>query len=385
MFVSVNFPVADFRYLKKDQLGRLPVPKWGEADPQAKFMRGFGPIQTRTKPSEGFVAESYYADCDNLLRYPGQLFIYPLKNSDNRFLVYPVYRRFYFDGVFSGRFEFGLRINELTIEDIVRASEYYGCNIPEYDIYEITKQILQRPVEVHLLDGRILRGPFVASDNVLRDGYILSSTRKGYLEYYDLHNDISPYVHVGRPHVFIRSTNETPIAGFKRKRQLLEQENFDAWSYITGISYSGFDVTAIRSHHSITDEQPEERFVRIFYSQVRSLTFAHSVFVQQVDGSLLSGDSRLEEGVRTLISRLQDISTRDKRDKNDGRQDVINTILFQNDVDVEGLIKELNKRVRRGLLLRTIPGLAKYIDKKVDVGIEAAASAFVSKALTADR
>lgn len=141
MFISITFPIADFRGLHNDNAGRLDRPYWGSADPRADFARGFGAIHTRTKSGNGFIGENYYADCNNLVKYPSQLFLKPLRNHTRRVVTYPIYRRFYFDGQFSGRFEFGFRPNEASICEIGRLMPS-----AEYDVVAISKQILTRDI-----------------------------------------------------------------------------------------------------------------------------------------------------------------------------------------------------------------------------------------------
>ena len=102
MFVSVVFPVADFRGLASGRCGRLDRPSWGSADPRASFARGFGAIHTRNKSGNRFVGEDYYADCNNLVKYPSQTFLTPLSQSSRKILLYPLYWRSFLTVRFPG-------------------------------------------------------------------------------------------------------------------------------------------------------------------------------------------------------------------------------------------------------------------------------------------
>lgn len=177
MFISVVFPVADLRSLHSQAAGRLEKPRWGEADPQAKFARGFGSIHTRTQSGNGFIGESYYADCNNAIRYPQQLFAESIVDSVEKILVYPVFRRFYFDGQLSGRFELGFRLNEATVYEIAQIKEVNRAG-STYDAVELVRQILRQIVVVKLLDGQILRAELGSISQSLRDAYLASSTKK---------------------------------------------------------------------------------------------------------------------------------------------------------------------------------------------------------------
>jgi hypothetical protein len=121
MYFAVVFPLADFRSLHRENAGRLERPAWGQTDPRAEFARGFGKIHTRTKSAAGYSGENYYADCDNVVKYPSQYFLHPIPGLLRSILAYPVYRRFYFDGQMSGRFELGFRLNEGSIYEIARS------------------------------------------------------------------------------------------------------------------------------------------------------------------------------------------------------------------------------------------------------------------------
>lgn len=162
MFVSVIFPLADFRGLHSDKCGRLDRPYWGSADPRAKFARGFGAIHTRNKSGNGFVGENYYADCGALLKYPALIFVNAAPTLDRRILIYPLYRRFFFDGQFAGRFEFGFRLNEGTIQEV--RLMHPSTN---YDLLEITSQLLTNRIVVNLPDTRSLDAPFYQASNLL--------------------------------------------------------------------------------------------------------------------------------------------------------------------------------------------------------------------------
>ena len=197
MFVSVVFPVADFRGLASDRCGRLDRPSWGSAHPRASFSRGFGAIHTRNKSGNRFVGEDYYADCNNLVKYPSQTFLTPLSQSSRKILLYPLYRRFFFDGQVSGRFEFGFRLNEATVEEIHETHPDM-----EYEISAVAKAVLLKNVIVSLLDGRSSEIPLYQASELLRDGYIMSSTKQKERAVHDLSSVGSRYVTVGNPFVF---------------------------------------------------------------------------------------------------------------------------------------------------------------------------------------
>ena len=248
MFISVSFPLADFRSLCRDNAGRLDLPHWGSADPRAQFARGFGAIHTRTKSGNGFVGENYYADCNSLLRFPSQLFLKPF-GSDVRILAYPIYRRFYFDGIFSGRFEFGFRLNEPSIDAFAVQNA-----AAEYDVVAISKQTLTQEVKICLLDGRIEKSLFSDATALLRDGYIMSSTKQNSLSTFDLASVGSTYVSVGAPFVFIRSSPLTKVSRLKQKRDLIKSRGLTLIQTRSGVHGQNFDTIVLPSERDLEDE-----------------------------------------------------------------------------------------------------------------------------------
>lgn len=224
MFIAVVFPLADFRDLHPAGAGRLERPRWGEANPQAEFARGFGAIHIRTKSGNGFVGESYYADCNKAIKYPRQIFLGVDQGQKEKILAYPVYRRLYFDGKMSGRIELGFRLNEGTVNYFEDMAAFNKKDRLAYDVSGIAKQILDKEIRIHLLDGRtILNIPSRATES-LRDAYILSTTKNSSSHQYDMVSVGSQYVSVGMPFVVIRSGSETPLGPVRQKRSLLDRE-----------------------------------------------------------------------------------------------------------------------------------------------------------------
>lgn len=278
MFVSVNFPIADFRGLRGDKCGRLDRPSWGSVDPRAAFARGFGAIHTRNKSSNGFIGENYYADCRSFIKYPTLIFVKSFHNSEQKILAYPIYRRLFFDGQFAGRFEFGFRLNEGTIE-AMRLTHPSA----KYDILQITTDLLATTIVANLLDRRSLDAPFYQAAPLLRDGYIMSSTSNKGLLVHNVASVGSVYVSVGAPFVFIRSGIDTPIASIKRKRNLLQGDGFSLFQTHSGMKEQSFNTVVLESTRDLMSESPQERLARLFYSQIRVITFVHSYYLAKLD------------------------------------------------------------------------------------------------------
>nr|WP_323780437.1 hypothetical protein [Amylibacter sp.] len=368
MYFSVVFPIADFRSLHSESAGRLERPAWGQTDPRADFARGFGGIHTRTKSGAGYAGENYYADCENLIKYPSQFFLKTIVGSKRSILAYPIYRRFYFDGQMAGRFELGFRLNEGTIHEIARSEGRI-----EYCTTELAAEVLQNDLRVELLDGRKLTQSFVGAANALRDGWILSSTKNKALNSFDIENVGSKYVGVGAPFIFIRAGRETKIKPDRQKRELFRNDGLELFLARSGMHGQSFDVAVIPSVVSLSEETSRERLARLFYIQIRVLSYAHSFYLRQVAAGKISGPKSLEPAIQALLERLSDLEPVEGSQADDLACHEMSEILRRTDLVPAQLAAEIDQMVKPGFMRRWFGGFFGYADKKVDIAIEAAA------------
>lgn len=368
MYFSVVFPLADFRSLHSESAGRLERPAWGLTDPRAKFARGFGGIHTRTKSGAGYAGENYYADCDNLIKYPSQFFLKPLTGSKRSILAYPIYRRFYYDGQMAGRFELGFRLNEGTIHEIAQSEGRLG-----YCTTELAAEILQSELRVELLDGRKLTQSFAGAAKALRDGWILSSTKNKALKTYDIENVGSKYVGVGSPFILIRAGRETKLKPVRQKRELLRNDGLELFLARSGMRGQSFDVTVIPSVVSLSEEAPRERLARLFYIQIRVLSYAHSFYLRQVAAGRISGPRSLEPAIQALLDRLSGLEPIEGNQTDELACHEMSEILQRTDLAPAQLAAEIDQIVKPGFIRRWFGGVFGYADRKFDIAIEAAA------------
>jgi len=377
MYLSITFPVADFRSLHPENAGRLDRPAWGKTDPQAVFARGFGKIHTRTKSGSGFAGENYYADCDSMIKYPEQSFINPFRDRNRPILTYPIYRRFFFDGEMSGRFEFGFRFNEASLLEI----ENLYPNI-EFFIPDIANQILNKNVKMTLLDQRVFTSSFFEISCALRDGWLLSSTKNSLLKAYDVETVGSRYVGVGRPYVFLRSDKQTRVGADRQKRTLINENDLDLSIYRSSIRGQQFDVAALQSKTELDSETAKERLARLFYTQLRTLAYAHSFYLRQVADGKIEGPTSLEEAIKSLIDRLAALSPLENESEDAVTCAEMRKILRNADIDVKKLTREIEEQVRPNNFNRYLGKFIGYFDRKADIAIEAAASTATKQILS---
>ena len=377
MFISVTFPLADFRDLHKEKVGRLERPAWGRSDPQAQFARGMGSIHTRTKSGNGFIGENYYADCNNLIKYPDQFFLNPIPGLNRRVLAYPFYRRFYYDGLMSGRFELGFRLNEGSIEEIELME-----GAVEYDAPLVARELLNAIVRVELSDGRIIQEHLHNASDALRDGWLLSSTKQQALSAYPIAEVGGNYVGVGEPFVFIRSGRKTQLLKSKQARTLFDDEHLNLFATRSGLRGQNFDMVVNQSRNRLDSESAKERVARLFYSQIRTLAYAHSFYLRQIARGKISGGASLEPAVRALVDRLMGLAPLDDQPGDQLTCAQMQEILRNADVDTSQMAMEIEGQVRPGWFRRKFGGLFGYFDKKVDIAIGAAAEAATTKLLS---
>jgi hypothetical protein len=370
MYISITYPVADFRSLHRENAGRLERPAWGRADPQAQFARGFGAIHTRTKSGNGFVGENYYADCDNLVRFPDKLFLAPFAKLDRPAQIYPFYRRFYFDGVMAGRFELGFRLDDGFVERVTSTESKL-----HYNAAAVAKSLLKEVVRIDLMDERQLTQPLSNAMHALRDGWILSSTRSVALQTFDIDSVGSRYVGVGKPFVFIRGGQRSMLEKDPQMRALLNQNDFRFFVTRSGAQGQTFDTALISSAKALEEETARERLARLFYLQIRTLAFAHSFYLRQVAGGKISGPRSLEPALQSLITRLSELEPLEGQ-KNDALAcDELREILRSADIDTKRLSREIEEQLKPSWFSRNFRTIFGYFDRKTDLAIEAAASA----------
>ena len=377
MFVAVIFPIADFRTLHRDNAGRLNRPAWGNADPQARFARGFGSIHTRTKSGNGFSGENYYADCDNIVRYPEQIFLEPLSGADRSVLLYPFYRRFYFDGQMSGRFELGFRLNAASIEDI-----FLRTPRARYSPSRIASQLLRKELRIDLLDGRTILQPIFKSMIGLRDGWLLSSTKTEALKEFSIEEVGSNYVGVGSPFVFVRAGRETKIVKEPQKRTLIDTDQMELFLTRSGIHGQDFDVSVIPSEFPLDGESAKERVARLFYTQARTIAFAQSFYMRQILSRKISGPSAIESSVKALLDRLSNLNPLADSEIDSFTCKEMSRVLQNADIDVKRMAQEISETIRPHWFWRTLSPIFNYFDKKADKAIEAAAATATKQLLS---
>lgn len=184
----------------------------------------------------------------------------------------------------------------------------------------------------------------------LRDGYIMSSTKGRSLKVYDIESVGASYVNVGSPFAFIRSSSATRVSRLKQKRDLIDSKNTQLFITRSGVHNQNFDTVVLSSASDLDSESPLERLARLFYCQIRALTFAHSFYLRQVDDGKIAGSNRLEPAIEALIERIKGLSPIEGSAHDRDTCEALRKILENADINTSALAKEIERRLKRGLV-----------------------------------
>ncbi|MCL8381111.1 hypothetical protein [Xanthobacter aminoxidans] len=125
MLVVVQIPIVDLRGFTAES-NRLPVPGWPAPEPDKDFLRAFGAIRRRPSGGlNGWLGEAAVCEAGRGLRFAGSLQrSLVTKSGDWKLRV--AYRRFFSDGVATGKFEIGFDVrpvrstgNLLRVDEVV--------------------------------------------------------------------------------------------------------------------------------------------------------------------------------------------------------------------------------------------------------------------------
>lgn len=373
--LSFRFLISDFRALQGGDNGRLEKPVWGSFAPRAEFVRGFGKISRRNQSGLGIEGEEFFADFDNLVRFsrPTPFKLSPMEPEC--ISLVPIYRRFYFDGQFSGKFEFGFRADPAQIAHIAELGT-------EIDLEFLAKQVLNREVKVSLQDGRRHEARLASISNSLLQSYILGSTKSSYLKEHPLSEDASEFVFVGDPFLFWRVPKGVKESKKKNRRSLPNQplEYFSPGKINlakSDASAQEFDLIFQFSDFGPEEETADERIFRLVYCQSRMMFTAYMFLVTR-------RLSRSKENRTILLNGLRAMSRRFKHDTT-WKSDELNTancaIAALEGFDIGILADELENALNRPWYIRFFPPVGRFLDSKLDKMIEASASTATGIAL----
>jgi hypothetical protein len=285
MFVVAQFPVSDLRGLVPGQMGRLGKPAWGLAQPDAPFMRGFGPVSARNSSSLGMAGENFFADFDRAEAFRSRLSGLPLE-------LKPWFRRFFFDGQVSGRFEFGfMSVGAGTGADI------------EINPSEIAEAIGALELEISIADTP----PFLTSLSEAGKGLglalLAATTERASLRQFPIAETFGVQLDIGDPTFHVRLVpGELAEPGRDSRRDTTER--FGLWIASAGASRRQ-NVVVQRSESGTLDEPSDERAIRVIFAHLNAFVFALSQLERLHDNDAARIDpAAAKDVVPKLVERL---------------------------------------------------------------------------------
>ena len=133
----------------------------------------------------------------------------------------------------------------------------------------------------------------------------MSITYQKSLAVHDITSVGSTYVNVGAPFVFIRSSVNTPIAPIKRRRDLLQGDGFSLFQTHSGVRGHSFTTVVLESTRDLMSESPKGRLARLFYTHMRTMTFAHSHYLAKLDEGKLPRSGHLLQAIGAMVERIK--------------------------------------------------------------------------------
>jgi hypothetical protein len=117
MLLTIQFPIADSRQFLEERTGFLNFPAWAHSvDPTRDFVRSFGKIEKRRLGGlQNWIGESSICFARRALRFPDNaLFNFAYAADQIPIPLGVVFRRFFSDGIATGKFEVGIGTRSKT-------------------------------------------------------------------------------------------------------------------------------------------------------------------------------------------------------------------------------------------------------------------------------
>lgn len=375
MFIVVQFPFADLRPIIPGKRGLLPSPDWAADEPKG-FVRGFGKVSQRNSSGLGLVGESRFADMGNAIRFPEQV-SYAEDGWPCNLSVVPWFRRLYFDGQITGRFEIGFLIPEEYEELVFDGNEDASPIKPA----TLVQQLLTTAVQINSVDGSKQVAPFGRCAKLLGMAYLAASTSNAGLKTYPIAETIGSYFFIGDPLTSIRIASARPISEGRDRRYLTSHNEPAVFITSARGSDTRNNVVVQASEKGTREETAQERVTRVLFAHLNSLIFAYAQLQQT--GPAIAGQSNrdiLRGAAKTMIERLATFKQTDTRDASfsDGLQTFAKAYTGRIDeltTKLEALATEWNKPTkieRFGKYLKGIHDLVikTGVEKAIDISLK---------------
>lgn len=336
MFVIVQLPLADMRPLIPGQLGRLPRPDWRADSISEGFIRGFGKIAPRTQSSLALRGERAYADCNNAIRFM-QTIALKQETLPKPLYITPWFRRLYYDGEISGRFEFGFLAKDDDEDLVFRLSNDAGINPAE-----LGRSFLSTLVQIRSVDGSQTDTTLADCAEPLGLAYLSATTDNAKIASNSPKEIYGHYVKIGSPIIHARISSGRYIETSRDKR-LLSVGGEPAF-FLTSPRGAGTrnGIIVQSSYSNSLDETNEERVVRVLFAHLNSVLFAHAHFAAQ-SNETTNSRRNLRAVIKGMLERLARFSpTHSDNQSDEALHEALQLFSSANEGRLDDLCEKLN-------------------------------------------
>ena len=169
MFLTLQHPFTDVRWLIGPESGRLDRPFWPLANPRKDFVRSSGRVVHRSRGGlKEWAGEQVFSDASRALMFPDHLRDVSLGGARYYAKIHHALRRYYSNGQFA-RLEVGLRFNVWG----------YPSTNADVDRVALLQAILELPVRLRSKVATAKTQGLVHAGDLLAKHFLLASTRRG--------------------------------------------------------------------------------------------------------------------------------------------------------------------------------------------------------------
>lgn len=268
-------------------------------------------MAARNSDSYGLMGERAFADSQGAIRFNQPIF-YKQKDWRAPVRVHPWFRRFYFDGYSSGRFEIGLLIHD----DVENAAVASGGST--YDASQLAEAVLAAPVTIRSLDGSETTTDIGSCGPALAMAYVLATTRNDALLEFPAAESVNSVVFIGPPTLQIRLGNALATPPSRDARILSDGAGGKLCLTSSKAAKVRNNIIVQCSPESSLGELPTERASRVIFAHLNALIFANSQIVRS--SHLLVGLSKrrnLADAVKRSLKYFESFQPADPKASSD--------------------------------------------------------------------
>lgn len=338
MFIIVQFPFADTRKVGEGANERMAKPDWSSPFPSG-FIRNFGQLRKRKQSASGAAGEHTYAVIEKALLFRNPI-TYRETDWSADVKIVPWYRRMYFDGVVSGRFEVGFWVDTGPS----RTAGAHGDLM--FHAEALVNSLLCTIVNVEFSNKRSEPTQFQRCGQTLLEAYVEATTSNEGMLSSDLTKLTREQVVIGDALLHLRFATGT---GFVSDRSTVHLSGkFGADHFFKEVSTQRGSVNCLITQSKDMDpftEHPDERAARVIFSHLRMLT--HAAHVVGTNGTGSYNKPALLQATETMLKRLKQWSVDLETDVGTPGLDLFSSVhegALERIVElIDDLAKELNR------------------------------------------